>query len=52
MSPAFFKSVPCFHEQLEARRNGLQVLPLLFELEENSAPPGAVEGGGAKWIEA
>ena len=52
MSPAFFKSAPCFHEQLEARKNGLQVIPLLFELEENGNPPGAVEGGGAKWIEA
>ena len=52
MSPAFFKSAPCFHEQLEARKNGLQVIPLLFELEENGMPPGAVEGGGAKWIEA
>ena len=52
MSPAFFKSAPCFHEQLEARKNGLQVIPLLFQLEENGMPPGAVEGGGAKWIEA
>ena len=52
MSPAFFKSAPCFHEQLEARRNGLQVIPLLFELEENGNPPGAVTDGGAKWIEA
>ena len=52
MSPAFFKSAPCFHEQLEARKNGLQVIPLLFQLEESGAPPGAVDGGGAKWIEA
>ena len=52
MSPAFFKSAPCFHEQLEARKNGLQVIPLLFQLEENGNPPGAVKGGGAKWIEA
>ena len=52
MSPAFFKSAPCFHEQLEARRNGLKVIPLLFQLEENGNPPGAVKGGGAKWIEA
>ena len=52
MSPAFFKSAPCFHEQLEARKNGLKVIPLLFQLEENGNPPGAVKGGGAKWIEA
>ena len=51
LSPALFKSAACFHEQLEARKNGLQVIPLLFELEENGMPPGAVEGGGAKWIE-
>eukprot|EP00621_Florenciella_sp_RCC1693_P013335 CAMPEP_0182553060 /NCGR_PEP_ID=MMETSP1323-20130603/49293_1 /TAXON_ID=236787 /ORGANISM="Florenciella parvula, Strain RCC1693" /LENGTH=767 /DNA_ID=CAMNT_0024764773 /DNA_START=15 /DNA_END=2318 /DNA_ORIENTATION=- len=50
MSPAFFKSGPCFSEQLEARKNGLQVIPLLFQLDENGMPPGA-EGGGAKWIE-
>ena len=52
VTPAFFKSVPCFHEQLEARKNGLQLLPLLFELEENGNPPGAVEGGGYEGGEA
>jgi hypothetical protein len=52
MSPAFFESRPCFEEQVEARRHGLKVIPLLFQLEENGKPPGAVEGGGAAWIEA
>ena len=49
MSPAFFESGPCFEEQIEARRHGLKVIPLLFQLEEDGSPPGSK--GGQKWVD-
>jgi len=49
MSPAFFKSGPCFEEQIEARKHGLKVIPLLFQLEEDGSPPGSK--GSQKWVE-
>ena len=39
MSPAFFKSGPCFEEQCEARKHGLKVIPLLFENFEGEDAP-------------
>jgi len=51
MTPAFFESAACFKEQLEARRNGLEVIPLLFQLEDDGSAPGSIKNGGKKWIE-
>ena len=48
MSPGFFKSGPCFEEQVEARRHGLKVIPLIFELNEDGSPPGS--DGAAAWV--